>query len=162
MRPLFFPAVFTQKILIIFWCGWGLHSFDSIQVEFLRMFPGRKPHCVSLIFSASSTQLTGVAVCGALSRAAAMLGSPVLGWLCFLSDLISPQWTSLLRGTCLAAASCNCVVSWYFSALLNQNFLRRWRPVVFSSHTHTRIWKQTNFPNWLVSWLALWAIIQIN
>lgn len=70
MRPLFFPAVFTQKILIIFCCGWGLHSFDSIQVEFPRVFPGREPQCISLIFSTSSTEPTGVAARGALSSSA--------------------------------------------------------------------------------------------
>lgn len=80
MKTLFIPAVFPQKILIILCCGWGLHSFVSIQVEFPRVFPGRKPQCRSVIFIAWSTQLSGVAAPGALSSTAGFTsaGLPLL------------------------------------------------------------------------------------
>lgn len=115
MRLLFFPAVFTQNILItflLFWHGWGLHSFDSLQVEFLRMLSDRKTWCSITdlqCFKHVAHQHSNVP--GALSRGQQWCcGSPVLCWLYLQSDLLpghnagswgdhAPHWgTSALWG----------------------------------------------------------------
>lgn len=99
---------------------------------------------------------------------AALLGSPVLGCLSFLSDLqvlggphsspgISAAWD--IPGWSLLSL-CGLLI---LSSLLNQKFLRRWRPVVFSFHTCTRIWDKLSQPaHFLISSLDNNSITQIN
>lgn len=88
MQPLFFPAVFTQKIVIILAVGEVSIHLAASRLNFSGCFLARSLNVyISLILSASRTQPTGVAVWGTLSRC---WGSPELGWLCFLSYLQGP------------------------------------------------------------------------
>lgn len=162
VRVLFF-AVFAQNILIIlllFCHGWGLHSFDSLQVEFLRMFADRKTQCNITDLWCFKPVAHGCSdVCGALSRGQQQCRASLMPyWLYLWSDLLpghngilggshSLLGTSALYDIYLAGVSHRCLVSWAFFFSLSEPKL----PQEMKPGGCTRIWKQANFPNELVS-----------
>lgn len=163
---LFFPAVLTQHInhILLFCHGWGLHSFESLQVEFLRMFSCRNTWC-SIIdlqcFKNVARQHSNVY--GALSRGQQRCcGSPAPCWLYMWSDLLpghgAGSWGDHIphRGTSASwdiagwSLSPLCGLLVFFS-LSEPKLSREMKPSgVFLPHIHQDL-KQTNFPNWLVS-----------
>lgn len=155
------PCFFTQNILIrfvLFYHGFGLHSFDSLQVEFLRMLSERKTWCSIAdlqCFKRIAHQHSNVR--GTLSRGQQRCcGSLALCWLYLLSDLLpghdagswadhTPHWdTSASWDIPGWSISLLCSLLIIFSPS-EPNLLRRWSPVTCSSHAHARAENRQTF-----------------